>query len=82
MALVRLSRLPQLVIPGLMLALMLIGLMAPLVFALPALVVIVGFVGWLAILSWPVLETRAKLLRGVLLGIVIGTAVGRIQGWL
>lgn len=80
--LVRMARLPTLAVPGAMLVLMLVGLTAPLPFALPALVVIVVFVGWLAYLSWPILTTRGRLLRGVLIGLMIGTIVSRIQGWL
>jgi hypothetical protein len=80
--LLRLSRLPALVIPGVVLVLMLVGLGAPLVFALPALGVIALFVAWLAYLSWPVLDTRGRLTRGLMLAIVVGSAVARTQGWL
>lgn len=80
--LLRLSRLPTLVIPGVVLVLMLVGLGAPLLLALPALGVIALFVAWLAYLSWPVLDTRGRLTRGLMLAIVIGSAVARTQGWL
>ncbi len=80
--LVRLSQLPPLAVPTAMLVLMLVGLMAPLYLAVPALVVIAGFVSWLAYLSWPALDGRGRAIRVVLLGAVLVTAVGRISGWL
>ncbi|MEP6666403.1 MAG: DUF6703 family protein [Nocardioidaceae bacterium] len=80
--LLQLSQLPTLVIPGAMLVLMLVGLSAPLPFALPALAVIAVFVAWLAYLSWPILDSRARLLRIVMLAVVIGAAVARLLGWL
>ncbi len=80
--LLRLSTLPTIVIPAVVLVLMLIGLGAPLPFALPALGVIALFVAWLAYLSWPVLDVRGRLTRGLMLLIVIGSAVARTQGWL
>lgn len=80
--LVKMARLPTLVIPGLMLVLMLVGLSAPLVFALPALALIGAFVGWLAYISWPVLDTKGRLTRGLVVGLVVGSALARVQGWL
>lgn len=73
---------PTIVIPAAVLVLMLIGLGAPLPFALPAFGVIAAFVAWLAYLSWPILDTRSRLMRVLMLGIVIGSAVARTQGWL
>jgi len=78
----RLSRLPPLVVPGAMLLLMLVGLSTPLPFALPALAIAAAFVAWLAYLSWPVLNSGARLLRIVMVGVVVGAAVGRTAGWL
>ncbi len=69
-------------IPAAVLVLMLIGLGAPLPFALPAFGLIAAFVAWLAYLSWPVLDTRSRLMRVLMLGIVVGSAVARTQGWL
>ncbi len=79
--LVRLSRLPKLVIPALMLALMLTGLSAPLPVALVALGLAAAFVGWLAMLSWPVLDVRGKFVRGLMLGLIAGSAIARVNGW-
>ncbi len=65
-----------------MLALMLVGMFSPLWLALPALVLVTGFLSWLAVLSWPVLEAFGKLLRGLLVSLVAGAAIGRALGWL
>ena len=65
-----------------MLVLMLVGLSAPLPFALPALAIAAAFVAWLAVLSWPVLSFGGRLLRIVMIGLVVGAAVGRVAGWL
>ena len=81
-ALLVLSRLPRLVIPVVVLVLMLIGVSGPLPFALPAFAIIALFVAWLAYLSWPVLDTRGRVTRCLMLAIVIGSAVARTQGWL
>lgn len=80
--LVRMSRLPPLVVPGLMLVLMLIGLAAPLWLAVPAFAVIALFVLWLAVISWPVLSAGARLIRAVMVAIVVAAAVARLTGWL
>ena len=77
-----LSRLPPLAVPVAMLLLMLVGLSAPLILALPALLIAAAFIGWLAALSWPVLNSGGRLLRAVMLGLVVGAGVGRITGWL
>lgn len=81
-ALVRMTRLPPLVIPGAMLVLMLIGLGAPLPFAVPALIVAGLFVLWLVYLSWSVIDTKGRLLRGLMFGLVLGALIGRVTGYL
>jgi hypothetical protein len=80
--LLRLSQLPPLVVPGAVLVLMLLGLMSPLYVAIPALVLVGAFVLWLAYLSWPVLDSRGRLLRGVMVGAVAAALIGRLTGWL
>jgi hypothetical protein len=77
-----LSRLPPLVVPVAMLALMLVGLTTPLPYALPALAVAAAFVAWLGYLSWPVLSSGGRLLRIVMVGLIVGAGVGRAFGWL
>jgi hypothetical protein len=65
-----------------MLVLMLVGLSAPLVAALPALAIVTAFIAWLAYLSWPVLSSGGRLLRIVLIFLVVGAGVSRVAGWL
>lgn len=61
---------------------MVLGLSAPLPVALLAFAVLAAFVGWLAYLSWPALDTGGRLVRVLMLAVVIGSAVAQIAGWL
>lgn len=76
-----LSRLPQFVIPAAMVALMVVGLAASIAVALPALLLIMVFVGWLAYLSWPVISGGQRTIRLLAIGLVLLAAVGRLAGW-
>jgi hypothetical protein len=78
---VLLARQPKYLVPAAMVVLMLVGLTAPLVFALPALVVIGLFVTWLAFLSWPVIDTRQRAVRALMIAIIAFAFVGRVAGW-
>lgn len=75
--LVRLSTMPRFVVPLGTLVLVALGLFAPLSIALPALALVFFFFAWIAYLSWPVVPTGGKVLRGVMLGLVIAMAVSR-----
>ena len=75
--LVKLNSLPRLVVPLGTLVLVVIGLFAPLPIALPALALIFFFFAWIAYLSWPVVPTGGKVLRGVMLGLVLAMAASR-----
>ena len=75
--LVRLSSLPRLVVPLGTLVLVALGLFAPLPVALPALALLFFFFAWIAYLSWPVVPTGGKVLRGVMLGLVLAMAASR-----
>lgn len=75
--LVRLSAMPRLVVPFGTLVLVALGLFAPLPIALPALALVFFFFAWIAYLSWPVVPTGGKVLRGVMLGLVLAMAVSR-----
>lgn len=77
-----LSRLPQFLVPALMVVLLLVGLLAPLAVAVVALLLIIAFIGWLAFLSWPVLERPQRGMRLLALAILVAALVGRIGGWL
>jgi hypothetical protein len=80
--LARLAKLPRIFIPLVVLVLMVLGLSAPLPVALLAFAVLAAFVGWLAYLSWPALDTGGRLVRVLMLAVVIGSAVAQIAGWL
>jgi hypothetical protein len=76
------SRLPLWVIPFVMMVLMLGGLSAPVPFAVPSLVVVAAFIGWLAYLSWPVLSPKGRVLRVAMIVIVAGSVTARLTGLL
>jgi hypothetical protein len=76
-----LSRLPQYLVPSAMVALMVVGLAAPVAVAVPALLLIIAFIGWLAFLSWPILQGGQRTIRLVAIGIVVLAAAGRLAGW-
>lgn len=76
-----LSRLPQFVIPAAMVGLMVVGLAATTAVALPALLLVMMFIGWLAFLSWPVISLGQRAIRLVAIGLVVVAAVGRVAGW-
>jgi hypothetical protein len=77
-----LSRQPPFLIPAVILALMLVGLLVPaLAVAVPALALVVVFVAWLAFLSWPVLAPGQRAIRVVMIAVVVFTALGRVAGW-
>ena len=80
--LVRLSQLPPLVVPVVTLVLMLVGLLAPLYAAVPALLLVAAFVTWLAYISWPVLDSTGRLLRVVMIAAITVALIGRVSGWL
>lgn len=77
-----LSRLPGFAVPAAIVVLMVVGLAAPLALALPALLIIVGFMAWLAFLSWPVLGTGPRAMRLAGVAIVAAALVGRAAGWI
>jgi len=69
---------PRLVVPVIVLVLFLVGAFAPPVYAAPALLVLIVFVGWLASFSWPDLDTPARLVRLFVVGIVIALLASRV----
>ena len=80
--LLRLSRLPTLAIPIVVLVLTLVGLGAPLPLAVPSLALVGIFVGWLSTLSWPVLGARGRFVRVLMLAVLVAAVVARVVGWL
>jgi hypothetical protein len=69
---------PKLTLPGITLVLALAGVFAPVVVAVPALVLLALLLGWLAFLSWPVVTTGPKLLRLFSILVILLFAVSRI----
>ena len=76
--LIRLSSMPRPLVPLGTVLMVVIGLFSPLPVALPALVLVFLFFVWIAYLSWPVVSTSGKFLRGVMLGLVIAMALSRL----
>ncbi|MDQ3628313.1 MAG: hypothetical protein M3419_05815 [Actinomycetota bacterium] len=76
-ALTRLSRLPRLFVPTVVLALTLAGLAAPAVIAVPCLLVIVAFLSWLAMLAWHALTPGGRALRTLTIALLVGAVVAR-----
>lgn len=75
--LVRLSSMPKPLLPLATVLLVAVGLFAPLLIALPALALVFLFFLWIAYLSWPVVTTGGKAMRGMMVGLVIAMAASR-----
>lgn len=76
--LIKLSSMPKAVVPLATLVLVSLGMLAPLPIALPALALVAFFFCWIAYLSWPVVSTGGKVLRGLMLGLLVAMAVSRL----
>lgn len=75
--LARMQAMPRLAVPVTVLALFLIGAFAPPAYAVAAVATLTLFVGWLATLSWPVLDRPARLVRVVVIVALLGLLVSR-----
>jgi hypothetical protein len=74
--LLRIHSLPRFIVPGLIAILMVVGLLVDPPFSGIALSVVSVFIGWLMYLSWPLLDSRSRLIRFIVFLILIGaTAV-------
>jgi hypothetical protein len=76
--LVLLRNAPRIVVMLLPLALFLLGLFLPLPYGYVALALFFLFTGWLAYLSWPNADTRAKGIRLAFFALIIAVAVIRV----
>ncbi len=76
-ALVFMHQLPRWALPVVTIGLMLVGLAGPLWVGLPALGVLILLLSWLGFLSWPSLETQARVLR--VLVVVVLVAAGAVR---
>lgn len=75
-----LNRLPKLVLPILMGALLLAGLLIPGRWAGILLLVLAGFLGWLLALSWPALAVTSRWVRLLVVAVIIFAAFWRFAG--
>jgi hypothetical protein len=76
--LAKLHSMPKLTLPGITLVLALAGVFAPVVVAVPALILLALLLGWLAFLSWPAVTTGPRLLRIFSILVILLFAVSRI----
>ncbi len=76
--LMSMTQMPRSLVAFSPLVLILLGFFLPLVPGLIALAIFLLLTGWLAYLSWPTADTRARILRVVMFALVIGLAVLRI----
>ncbi len=74
--LLRIHGLPKFLVPGLIAVLMLLGLFLPAPYSGISLTVVSVFIGWLMYVSWPLLDSKSKLLRFlVFLILIAATAI-------
>lgn len=74
--LLRIHGLPKFLVPGLIAVLMLLGLFSPAPYSGIALTVVCIFIGWLMYLSWPLLDSKSRMIRLlVFLILVAATAI-------
>jgi hypothetical protein len=76
--LLRLHRLPRLVVPLATIALVLVGVLAAPAAGLVALAVVAVFVTWIAYLSWPVVSGSGRLMRVAMIVLVVVLALTRL----
>jgi len=74
--LLRIHGLPKFLVPGLIAVLMLLGLFLQAPYSGVALTVVSIFIGWLMYVSWPLLDSKSKLIRSlVFLILIAATAI-------
>jgi hypothetical protein len=74
--LLRIHGLPKFLVPGLIAVLMLLGLFLPAPYSGLSLTVVSVFIGWLMYVSWPLLDSKSKLIRFlVFLILIAATAI-------
>jgi hypothetical protein len=73
-ALLRIHSLPKFLVPGLIAVLMLLGLFLHTPYSGAALTVVAVFIGWLTYLSWPLLDSKSRLIRLLVFLILIAAA--------
>ena len=74
--LLRIHGLPKFLVPGLIAVLMLLGLFLRAPYSGVALTAVSVFIGWLMYVSWPLLDSKSKLIRSlVFLILIAATAI-------
>lgn len=73
-----LSQRPKVLLPLLSVALLLGGLAAPPAIGAVLLLLLLGVVGWLVFLSWPVVHGPARLVRLAVLGLLAFAVASRL----
>jgi hypothetical protein len=73
--LLRIHGLPKFLVPALIVALMLLGLFLPAPYSGIALTVVCLFIGWLMYLSWPLLDSKSRLIRLLVFLILVAATV-------
>jgi hypothetical protein len=74
----RLHGMPKLTLPGITLALALIGVFAPVAVGVPALLLLALLLSWLGFLSWPVVTTGQRAIRVFSVLVILLFSVSRI----
>jgi hypothetical protein len=74
-----LHRLPRWLLPVVLAAMLVAGLVLPAPFAV-LLLVVAAFLGWLLALSWPLIDGRGRLLRALAVLALVVIAVLRLTG--
>lgn len=78
--LVRLHTMPRFLVPLLLLSSLLLGFMTTGIVSYVALLFVALFVSWLLLLSWPLLEPGARLLRSAVVVMLLGVILSRVIG--
>ena len=76
--LVWLTSKPKLLLPVVSLALLVGGLASPPTVGVVLLLALLGVVGWLTYLSWPVVEGGARVVRVLTLGLLVAAVLSRL----
>jgi hypothetical protein len=78
--LVVMNSLPGWVVPVLLAVLLVAGLALPFTWSGLLLLIPTAFLGWLLLLSWPVIKPGGRLLRLIAVLVLLGAAVFRLTG--
>jgi hypothetical protein len=76
----RLHAMPRWAVPLATVVLVFVGIYGGAILGGLCLLVLAGFLGWLAYLAWPELKRRDRLVRALVLGLLTGAAVTRLLG--